>query len=373
MENNSLWDRIKSQSQKTETVIRSLKGSPEPENFHPDIPAGNAEKQDFVDKVISRVFSGVTLGNIDISRVQSYRDYPFEVENGKEMTRLADDIKKNGMELPVLVRKIKDPRYDYEMLDGHRRAYALKKLGTGLAAAYIFDCSDEEAAVVLCESNLSSRSGMKLSEQAAVYGMELEALKKLVRREGNGDAAPGGRTGGENTTRAMLAGRHGLSPVNMSRIIRLSLLEEDLLKSVDEKKLPFNVAVALTHLSPEEQRTVYKYINRGLHLSLNAASRLKKEAQARLEPMSEEDILRLLESEISGLQTLQGNKSPAKSGGTEKTLTLQEAVYKACRRVRCGDGPGEAGWAEDISCTEKDVRRLEEIIRLYLAPDAEDR
>lgn len=259
------------------------------------MPAAAGGK-DPVSEIIRSAFRTVETGKIDVNRIQSFSDYPFDVENGEAMTLLAEDIRKNGMESPVIVRKIMDPRYDYEMLDGHRRAYALKKTGAALADAYILDCDDQTAAVILCESNLQVRKDLRLSEAARVYGMELEALKRIFRMR---EASAQGKShekknSGEKTTRALLAGRHGLSAVNLSRIIRLRLLSPQLQQAADNKKIPFNVAVALTHLGEEEQALVLDFLNRGGTLSLKSAEELKKAARHRLVPLSREEMEQIL-------------------------------------------------------------------------------
>lgn len=235
------------------------------------------------------------IKEVKISTIQSYRDYPFELGTPDELDELAEDISKNGLERPVILRKIMDPKYDYEMIDGHRRAYALKKKGEAFVKSYILDCDSDMAAVIMCENNLSTRRGLLFSEQAAVYGMDLDALKRIIRKRSTDDKAAGAAAGAdtelpENTTRAMLAKRYGLSAVNLSRFVRLTYLTSDLQSAVDEQRISFNAGVALSHLSEEEQEIVYKMLDAGTHLSLKAAEALKKEAKKRLTPMDAGEI-----------------------------------------------------------------------------------
>lgn len=76
-------------------------------------------------------YSGVTLGNLDdifsvqpkvitdvyVSKLHSFKDHPFRVEDDEAMDELVESIKENGVLEPPIVRR--DP-LGYEILSGHR-------------------------------------------------------------------------------------------------------------------------------------------------------------------------------------------------------------------------------------------------------------
>lgn len=292
MGNKDLWNRLNSNSAKTESVIlgmnqanRTITGD------EADIFAVRGD--DAIDYMIRAAFQTIDLGFVKIDEIQKFKNYPFKTDEPDELAELESDILKNGLKTPVIVRPVRNSQYNYEMIDGQRRADILKKAGKTDIEAYIINCNDDMAALIMCENNLNVRMGLLMSELAGIYGIELDALKRLQRKSSKIDK-PINMKLSENTTRALVAQRHGLSAVNLSRIIRINLLNEELQQAVDEKRVPFNVGVALTHLSGEEQQIVWKLLDSGCHISLEDANRLKKRAKSQLTAMSEAEIREIL-------------------------------------------------------------------------------
>ncbi len=292
MENRNLWERLNLNSEKTESVIRNINQG------HRTITDEEAEiyavrGDDAIDRLIRKAFQSIDSGFISIDEIQDFSGYPFKQASDGELYELSKDIAENGMSTPVIVRRNRDLRYTYELIDGHRRIRALRMAGQDAAEAYIIECNDDMASLIMCENNLSSRRGFSTSELARVYDMELEALKRLHRKASKADKPVNVKLS-ENTTRALMAHRHGLSAVNLSRIIRINHLIPELGKAVDDKRIAFNAGVALTHLNEEEQQIVWKLLDSGCHISLKGANQLRKNAKSRLTPMNESEIRMLL-------------------------------------------------------------------------------
>ena len=66
----------------------------------------------------------------------------------------------------------------YEVISGHRRLDVLKRLGIKEAPVIIKDLSDEEAVMMMVDSNLK-RENILPSEKAFAYKMKLDAFRKL--------------------------------------------------------------------------------------------------------------------------------------------------------------------------------------------------
>ena len=67
------------------------------------------------------------IEEIDISLIDNFKNHPFKVLDNDELNSLEESIKNNGLMEAVIVRPKEDGRY--EMVSGHRRLLACKKLG----------------------------------------------------------------------------------------------------------------------------------------------------------------------------------------------------------------------------------------------------
>ena len=85
-----------------------------------------------------------------------------------------DSIKTVGVLVPIIVRRIKDGKY--EIISGHRRKRACILAGKNTIPVVIAELNDDEAAILIVDSNLQ-REKLLPSERAYAYKMKLEALK----------------------------------------------------------------------------------------------------------------------------------------------------------------------------------------------------
>jgi ParB/RepB/Spo0J family partition protein len=79
-----------------------------------------------------------------------------------EFDELTGSIKETGLIQPIIVRPLGD---GYEIIDGHRRVEAMKKLGRGQVMAIIKDVSERDAQIMHVIGNLQ-RKNLKPIEQA---------------------------------------------------------------------------------------------------------------------------------------------------------------------------------------------------------------
>ena len=96
------------------------------------------------------------------------------------MIELQDSIKKYGVLNPLIVR----PKIEgyYEIISGHRRKYAAEKLGYKKIPVIIRMLQDDEAVVIMVDSNLQ-REQITPSEKAYAYKMKYDAIKKKAGRK----------------------------------------------------------------------------------------------------------------------------------------------------------------------------------------------
>ena len=112
---------------------------------------------------------------IEMERLRAFPNHPFKVIGDSQMIELQDSIKKYGVLNPLIVR----PKIEgyYEIMSGHRRKYAAEKLGYKKIPVIIRMLQDDEAVVIMVDSNLQ-REQITPSEKAYAYKMKYDAIKK---------------------------------------------------------------------------------------------------------------------------------------------------------------------------------------------------
>ena len=114
------------------------------------------------------------IEKISLDLIDDFNNHPFKVVEDESLKELADSINENGLLEPLVVRRKENGRY--EMLSGHRRKIALELIGATEAICNIKDLSDEEATILMVDSNIY-REKIFPSEKAYAYKMKLEAIK----------------------------------------------------------------------------------------------------------------------------------------------------------------------------------------------------
>mgnify|MGYP004726662009 FL=1 len=110
---------------------------------------------------------------VSLQYVDDFPDHPFQVREDEDMEKLIESIRNNGVLNPIIVRKKEDERY--EIISGHRRKYACKKLGMDLIPMIVRDISRDEAVIAMVDSNLQ-REVILPSEKARAYKMKMDAI-----------------------------------------------------------------------------------------------------------------------------------------------------------------------------------------------------
>ena len=129
---------------------------------------------------------------IEMERLRDFRDHPFRIKEDQEMMDLMDSIRLYGILTPLIVRPLPDGVY--EIVSGHRRKYAAKKLGYRKVPVIIRVLTDDEAIIGMVDSNLH-REHVLPSEKAFAIKMKYEAIKRNNGRKKKGgqeDARPKG-------------------------------------------------------------------------------------------------------------------------------------------------------------------------------------
>ncbi|CEJ75460.1 ParB protein [[Clostridium] sordellii] len=229
---------------------------------------------------------------IDIDNIVRNEKNFYEIVDIED---LAEDISINGLNHNLVVRPIKEGKY--EIISGERRYTALKELVDKGDEKFkkvpckISDLNDLDSEIVLIQSNAQSR---ELSETDKLKQVQrLTELYKLKKQKGE--------TVGR--IREIISKDTGLSPTQVGRYttINKNLIPE--LKSVLEQgKLTINNASEFAVLSEENQRVILDIINSEVSISKNEANNLKNEFK-RLEK-EKEDLLKQREEYLKEIQKL---------------------------------------------------------------------
>ena len=191
---------------------------------------------------------------LEINRIHNFANHPFKVVDDEEMDELVESIEKNGILVPVLVRP--DVNNSYEMISGHRRMHAAIKIGLKTIPAIVRDLDDDEAIIVMVDSNIQ-RKKLLPSEKAFAYKMKLEAMKHRVGRKCKENVS---QIGTHYRADSEMANELGESRNTIRRFIRLTELIPELLEYVDKKRLPFTSGVDISYLDKEIQKWLFEYI-----------------------------------------------------------------------------------------------------------------
>ena len=108
---------------------------------------------------------------------------------------------------------------------------------------------DNAATIAMIETNMKNRSKLLPSERAWAYRMMRDALihRGVMQDDGK-------------TTKQQIAEHFGESPSNVTRMIRLTQLNRDLLDMVDGGRLKLGLAVQISFLDTEAQSWISDHL-----------------------------------------------------------------------------------------------------------------
>ena len=208
-----------------------------------------------------------------------FLDHPFSVNREvQDYKDLFESIKTTGINEPVKAR----PREGggLELLSGHRRHDIAKQLGYPVPVVIVQE-DEDTARIEVVDGNLH-RQDIPTSELARAAKMKMDALARKAGRRSKLEqlAQP------QKRTDQIVAEDMGMSRNQVNRLVRINSLVPELKQQVDDKKLPFNTAVELSFLKPQEQSKVVDFMKKeqvvpsmAQATALKEASRAAQEAQ----------------------------------------------------------------------------------------------
>lgn len=234
----------------------------------------------------------------DLLNLQSFvHPYAKSLDKNDEAIKaLSEDIKKNGVISPIIVRKLKGNSY-YEILSGHRRTKAARLAGLDEIPAIVKENIADEEAICIITDNENQRKDILPSERAKAYKLRkeiLDASMKLAKNESAENAEISTENEDENSEyhrdteekaawkdteegKQMLASL-GVEYATFYRYLSLNNLTDSLLDILDSKEISLMVAVQLSKLDKSIQEFMASYLQTE-KLSEKDAGILAKEQQ----------------------------------------------------------------------------------------------
>lgn len=284
----------------------------------------NGKTPDFVKKVMTIENEDANKGSraesISLELIRPCPRNPYRVELNDEMRELIASVKKEGVLMPVILRKLKEESESeakgehvaagsnqeasgsrpYEIVSGHRRYMAAQEAGLTEIPAVIMDLNDAQADIIMVDSNLS-REHISVSEKAKAYRLKYDAIKKSVGRnwETESEEKSNGEPGSPLKIRSAeeIAQEMGVSDRTIKNYIRLTELDEELLDKVDAKELTIKAGVQLSYLAKEVQKVVYRTLcSRGIEVDEETARKMRETFEG-CQLTTEAAVVKVLEHE----------------------------------------------------------------------------
>ena len=268
--------------------------------------------------------------NIQIHKLVPFKKHPFRLYEGQRFEDMVESIKENGVLLPIIVRPLDDGA-SYEILSGHNRTEAAKAAGLEVIPAIVREnLSDNEAMLIVTETNLIQRSFADLShsERAVTLAMHHEAIKRqgkrtdliseiegLLKNPENSNNETSGLLVPKLEAREKTANEYGLNYKTVSRYLRVNRLIDNLKKRLDSGEFGLFPAVEISYLSDAEQEMLNAALESPPYkLDMKKAAQLRELAKAK--SLSADDV----EEVLAGLV---GNRSIS---ATPPKLTIKPVV-----------------------------------------------
>lgn len=220
-----------------------------------------------------------------IAKLKNFEKHPFKVID-ETLEELTKSIIENGITTPLIVRTLKDGKY--EIVSGHRRKRVCELLGIEKVPCIVRNMNRDEAIIQMVDSNIQ-REKVLPSERAFAYKMKLDAMKHQGKK-----IAETSRQLGEKSLSVEIVGKEsGDSARQIQRYIRLTYLIPELLEMVDIGRIGLSPAVEISYLKEHEPKLLLNAIELYDHTpSLSQAQTLKELSKKyELDEDSLEDIM----------------------------------------------------------------------------------
>ena len=253
-----------------------------------------------------------------IELLTSFKNHPFRLYEGERLDDMVESIKKNGVFIPIIVRRINGT---LEILSGHNRVEASRIAGlTEIPTIILENVTDDDALAIVIETNLLQRSfsDMSHSEKAAVLALRhskmfsqgkrndiLEQLQMLDKPHGISTHETCSQVANKRKAIHKIGQEYGLSKDTVARYLRINQLVLQLKNQLDDGYIAFLSAVTLSYLDDAEQKLLADCVAKHkLPIDMKKADMLRKYSEK--SRLDSDSIYRIL----SGSMAHKPNRTP---------------------------------------------------------------
>lgn len=237
---------------------------------------------------VEKVVSTETVVDLDVNSLSNFPGHPFMPYSDDKMEQLKESIQNVGLLSPIIVRR-GEKLGEFIIISGHNRVEAFRQLGMSKIPASIKDVDIDTASIMMVDTNFNQRDEILPSEKAFAYKIKLNAMKS----QGKRSDLTLSHSGKKLNSIEQLAEEMDETRMGIHRYIRLTELNNAILKMVDNNELGFIPAVDISYLNKEEQEHVLDLMQRHkMKPSKSQAAEMKSLSQG--EGLSRRDAERIL-------------------------------------------------------------------------------
>lgn len=296
---------------------------------------------------------------IDIKEIERNKKNFYEIVNVDE---LAEDIKMNGLNHNLVVRKLDNGKY--ELISGERRYTALTQLVEqgneifALVPCKVIEANDIDSEIILIQANAQTRELTEIEK--------LEQVKRLTElyktKKKNGEKVPG-------KIREIIANDLKLSPTQVGRYERINKnLIPELKEILENGNLTIANASEFSSLSEDNQKVILEIINNKVEISKEEATELKVKLK-KLEQEKADELKRLENEKLVEIRKIEDEKSVEIrriENEKDEALRSKKLISDEVLRLK-----SELDKSENKS--EEEIKELENQLREELKKDLDNK
>ena len=245
--------------------------------------------ENIADKYLMKKFQDTNKGTNDYEKIEDNqivelqidrlvpfkKQQPFSMYDENKKQEVKESIEKFGVLTPIIVRPIDNEKY--EIIAGHNRVECSKELGKESIPAKIMNIDDDDATLIMIDTNLCSRDKISPIEKGRAYKLKLEILKKKTQ-----ELLDSSNVDGDSLIRESQKSIDKLteetkeSKSQIYRFISLTNLNADFQRLVEKEEMAISVGSEVSTLNEQEQEILYSVLDdKHKNLKLSEIQKIK--------------------------------------------------------------------------------------------------
>jgi ParB family transcriptional regulator, chromosome partitioning protein len=288
------------------------------------------------DGVLSGLFSldDLVISDIIDIPIDKIKYHPKNKFGMRDIEKLAESIKDVGLLHNIVVRKIVDPVYEYEMLSGERRLRALMMLNEKAPGndiykkikSMVLEVNDLTAEKILIIANIETRELTEMEKSDSV-----KRLYEIVEQERRAGKDFKGKKTKEIVADMMSREGNNVAATTVGKLVKLQELIEEFKPFVESGEMSRETAYQYAQMTKGQQRLVYDAFEKRMLLTAKDAKELKE--RLKKQEGTNEEIIEAYKAEIEKIKkeaqkySEKLNETDFKKNIIEKQLHEKEIAF----------------------------------------------